>query len=771
VDLGWTDNSDTETEFRIEQQARGTGTWEQIGLVQTDVVTFSDTGLNSVYSNRYRVRACTPTACSDYASLASIPVQQGPSGAPSAPTGLTAIAVSTSRINLTWQDNSQDEVGFLLFRFWGGSGTWEQIGLLGPNQTSHSDTGLVSGTTHYYLVLACSSTACSDISNLANAKTLGPTPPVSPPTGLSATAVSSTQINLSWTDNSQNEFTFLVYRSPNGVTDWSILTSVGANITNYPDTNLSEGTWHYVLAACTLDTCSAFSDPANATISGAVPPNAPSNLQATGVSSSQIDLTWTDNSPDDLGFLMSRSPNGTTSWEPIAVLGLDATSYSDTGVSGGLRYFYRVQACRQNTCSYPSNVADAMTAPASGTISVNLGPDPTTTVTPGLAFYVPVLVDMTEAGGIDLASMTVEITWDPTKLTFDSHLPGTFGTGSADESRVASGTFRYSVSSPTGTQDSFTGFSVTLLPAAFQGDAVITGRVTEARTGSGANIKNQIAERDLTAAQNPGAGGFEIDLDYATGVLPAYRSAFEAAAARWEEIIVGDVPDHVGFLPSSACQPQGEAGPVDDLKIFVSVETLDGPGGALGQAHPCYYRTSGAQLPITARILIDAADISGLLSAGILDDILLHEMGHSLGMGLLWHRPPYAHLQDAGTSDPYFSGPAAIAAFNALGGSGRVGPKVPVENTGGFGVQDVHWRASVFGFEVMSVSLDQSGGNPISSITVASLADLGYTVDPGAADPYTVPSPHAAAAGEGSSTGFRLIEAPGPKPLPAPNGG
>jgi hypothetical protein len=111
-------------------------------------------------------------------------------------------------------------------------------------------------------------------------------------------------------------------------------------------------------------------------------------------------------------------------------------------------------------------------------------------------------------------------------------------------------------------------------------------------------------------------------------------------------------------------------------------------------------------------------------------------MGHVLGIGTLWSQ--LGLLADpslSGGTDPHFTGPLAITAFNNAGGGSYAGQKVPVEDTGGQGTADAHWRESVFDTELMTGFVGV-GTNPLSAITVQSLDDQGYTVNPGAADPF-----------------------------------
>src|SRR5207249_4021036 len=97
--------------------------------------------------------------------------------------------------------------------------------------TAYSDAGLAAATTYTYRVLAYNTGGNSAYSNTTSATTLAG-PPNGAPANLTATAVSSTQVNLAWTDNSTNEDGFKIERSTDGVTFTQIAT-VGVNVTIY----------------------------------------------------------------------------------------------------------------------------------------------------------------------------------------------------------------------------------------------------------------------------------------------------------------------------------------------------------------------------------------------------------------------------------------------------------------------------------------------------------------------------------------------------------
>ncbi len=132
----------------------------------------------------------------------------------------------------------------------------------------------------------------------------------------------------------------------------------------------------------------------------------------------------------------------------------------------------------------------------------------------------------------------------------------------------------------------------------------------------------------------------------------------------------------------------------------------------------------------------DTADLAKMGTDGTLNDVITHEMGHVLGIGTLWDRKGL--LKNAGRQNPTFTGSGAMQEYKVLRATGR-SKRVPVENTGGPGTRDGHWREVVFRNELMSGFIS-TPGNPLSRVTVASLGDLGYQVDLDAGEPYALPN-------------------------------
>jgi hypothetical protein len=245
--------------------------------------------------------------------------------------------------------------------------------------------------------------------------------------------------------------------------------------------------------------------------------------------------------------------------------------------------------------------------------------------------------------------------------------------------------------------------------------------------------------------------------------MPAEATAaFTAAAARIRASVIGDIGDiDIPSLSSnngidiSSCGPSGVVVNeiVDDVLIYASVTPIDGPGKILASAGPCVVRlghgsdcspaaASCQSFTLIGSMRFDAEDIAGLISTGRLNDVILHEMMHVVGVGTNWTSKSL--LSGKGTQDPRFLGTLGIAACTAGGGAGTCVNGIPVENTGGPGTADSHWRESIFDSELMTGFVEAQGvPDPLSNITLQSLADEGYIVNSAAADPYVLPAPSA----------------------------
>ena len=259
-------------------------------------------------------------------------------------------------------------------------------------------------------------------------------------------------------------------------------------------------------------------------------------------------------------------------------------------------------------------------------------------------------------------------------------------------------------------------------------------------TGYETYIATSAPTRGLVGAGAALKSAYKIEVRFIGGLNTAQKNAFKAAADRWARVIVGDLP---------SVRVDGEV--IDDLLILAQGTAIDGSGGILGQAGPTHLRPAKAGkfkfLPVKGVMSFDSADLKAMQKDGTLKDVITHEMGHVIGIGTVWARKGL--LKDPGKNTVRFVGTNARREFGKLKKSKAA--DVPVENTGGAGTADGHWRESVFRNELMSGFI-AAPNNPLSRLTVASLQDLGYEVDLAKAEPYKLPDLLALAAAGATST-------------------
>jgi hypothetical protein len=241
---------------------------------------------------------------------------------------------------------------------------------------------------------------------------------------------------------------------------------------------------------------------------------------------------------------------------------------------------------------------------------------------------------------------------------------------------------------------------------------------------------------------------YAIDLRFfGPPVANNIEAAFQVAVGRLQTVVTTDVLDvAVTALDVAACDTlMRNVGPltetIDDLIIFATVTTFDGPGGILGSSGPCFVRTASTanNLPLVSLMKFDVADLQNLFNDGRLNSVVLHEMLHTLGIGTLW--ATFNLVVNRGTDSTAYRGNQGNTGCLDHGGAHVCKPNAPLETQGGPGTRDVHWRETTFRTELMTGFLSPVGiTSPLSRMSIGSLADMGYVVNMNSADAYTVPA-------------------------------
>lgn len=277
----------------------------------------------------------------------------------------------SGQVDVSWSDSygayctDSYYCDYTIQRKTGINGTWVTLAEFNIDGTygSYSDTTVSPGTIYYYRVWLNDYCGCLNGTGYIDtaAVTTAGAPPA--PTALSGMTASSTQINLSWTDNSASETSFKIERKTGSGGTYAQVAAVGANVTSYSDTGLNPGTtYYYHVRASNSSGDSTYSNEVNATTSAVSVPGAPSGLGASAVSSAQINLTWTDNSSNEIGFKIERKTGSAGTYGQIATAPANTISYSDTGLTGGTTYYYRIRASNASGDSAYASEVNATTS-------------------------------------------------------------------------------------------------------------------------------------------------------------------------------------------------------------------------------------------------------------------------------------------------------------------------------------------------------------------------------------------------------------------------
>lgn len=361
VDLTWQDNSTNEDAFRIEQLVDGA--FQEIRIVGAGVTSTRVGNLTAATAYSFRVRASNAAGTSGYSNTATATTFAPPPPAegPAAPTELAGTAAGPGEVVLNWRDNSGDETLFHVERSI--NGAFQEIQTVAANTTTTTVTGLAAASTHLFRVRASNGGGFSGYSNTASVITLAPNPaPPAPntPTKLQARTLSSSEIRLTWRDNSSNEAAFHIERRVGSA--FQEFLTVGANVTSVTVSGLSPKTsYSFRVRASNSGGFSAYSNTANATTkagsTAASALTAPSEPKARYLGNGTVQVTWRDNSAGETRFEVERMVNGV--YQLAATVGRNATSAKVSGLRSRASYTFRIRVTNgggQAAYSRPVNV-------------------------------------------------------------------------------------------------------------------------------------------------------------------------------------------------------------------------------------------------------------------------------------------------------------------------------------------------------------------------------------------------------------------------------
>jgi hypothetical protein len=268
------------------------------------------------------------------------------------PAGTTTVAKLVKRVTASTASTADSGVVMTL-------PTWVRVVRSGTTFTGYTSTdgtnftqlgvattiSTMTGTIYMGLAVTSHVDGTNATATFDNVTIAGPPPPTAPaaPSGLAATG-SAGQAALTWVDNANNETGFKIERKLAADPDSSYaqVGTAATNATMFTNTGVAAGSYSYRVRATNAVGDSAYSNVANATVTAASGPAAPSNLSAGTATGNQANLTWTDNSSNETGFRVERKV-GAGAYAALATKGANTTTHSDTGLAAGT-YTYRVFA-------------------------------------------------------------------------------------------------------------------------------------------------------------------------------------------------------------------------------------------------------------------------------------------------------------------------------------------------------------------------------------------------------------------------------------------
>ena len=270
-------------------------------------------------------------------------VEQPQPVVPAAPSNVRPDNVWSSKADIAWDDNSNNETGFRILVSADGGTTWNEVGVTGPDATRFRAEGLAPERSYTFGVQAIGS---GGNSALARSRTFVTAPPA--PTDVRSENTWARTVDIAWNDVSRTETGFRVYVSTNGGASWSLVGTAAANSQRLRVTDLSPSTtYQFVVRASGAEGLSELSNVATITTRSEIPAP-PSGVRADNVWSDKVDVAWNDNSANETGFRVYYRTAGSSNWVLAGATGANATRFRVQGLRAGVTYVFGVQAMNGN---------------------------------------------------------------------------------------------------------------------------------------------------------------------------------------------------------------------------------------------------------------------------------------------------------------------------------------------------------------------------------------------------------------------------------------
>ncbi|NVN96915.1 hypothetical protein HXX01_01575 [Candidatus Nomurabacteria bacterium] len=366
IPLTWMNNSTVQSGFSIERKLSSGSAWTTIPQALSGTASsYTDYSAPLYNSYDYRIQACLPgSGCSPYTLLEGVYIPINGTTNNTTCTGLNLILTGNKTTY-----NIGDTVSYSWSCLPAGTTGNVSMWLQKPNESTPVAWGSGSGSSSavigfgtsnlvpgQYTLKACLGSTCTTIMSTQTftiTSTTTTTTNPAAPTNLTATADGGT-VTLNWTDNSNNEAGFKIYRGPN----WTDIGNVGPNVTTFVDSNRPVGTYTYHLNA--FNSSYLYSPITNdvtvtvttTTTNTTTAPPSPSSFRiSTTILANAISLLWNNNSSIQDAIKIQKKLSSAISWVDLPSISGLISFYTDSAVTVGTSYDYRIQSCILGLCS------------------------------------------------------------------------------------------------------------------------------------------------------------------------------------------------------------------------------------------------------------------------------------------------------------------------------------------------------------------------------------------------------------------------------------
>ena len=366
IDLKWTYDNQKAYNTIIERRSENETSWYIIAQVTSGQTTYSDTSVQSGVKYFYKVRAYT---MSNIRSSA-YPDEYTGTGAYTLlnnPTDLFGFAITQYQIQLKWQDNSS-ETAFIIERRSPSEGVFKEIAIVPQNTISYIDTVPDKDIVYAYRIKAATGTSVSEYSEIISVTSTY----LRAPSYLQVLCLQDDDglyNKLTWSDFSEDETAFEVWRRSSSKSTWEKISEPGRNATICYDRSIVEGeTYSYKLRAKIYNN-NVYSDYSNEAIIWTSKISAPQDLRYSIIDSNKVQLSWRGTSSIDTNYKVEKKLGESGYWYEIANLDAASMTYTDVGVASTKDLiYYRIKIQNtNNTANYSNEVAVSLQPPTPAT--------------------------------------------------------------------------------------------------------------------------------------------------------------------------------------------------------------------------------------------------------------------------------------------------------------------------------------------------------------------------------------------------------------------